>query len=150
MVCVCTYWPLCVCVGVFACMAVCVMVEEWMYRGPRWLSSANYWGVFFLLLPPSPFSHPPESILKFPSEEQVIMLPRPPSPPTSPLLSLSLPSLPALRSLSFSRSLPLHSIPFCPNLSPQLTAFPSLSFSGCMKGAPCGHREDWWKKSKQR
>lgn len=83
------------------CAHVCVCV--WCIEG---------WGncpvlvieVFFL---PPPFSHPPESILEFPSEEQVITLPRPPSPPTSPL---SLPFLvcslsPSAQHSTLSRSL---------------------------------------------
>lgn len=76
----------------------------------------------FLLF--TPFSHPPESSCEFPSEEQVIALPPLPSPPTS-LLSPS-PSCFAL-SLSLSPSLPLQSIPLCPDHLPLAHCFPFFS-----------------------
>lgn len=72
----------------------------------------------------TPFSHPPESSCEFPSEEQVIALPPLPSPPTS-LLSPS-PSCFAL-SLSLSPSLPLQSIPLCPDHLPPAHCFPFFS-----------------------
>lgn len=89
-------------------------------------------------------SLPPESSSEFPSEEQVIA-----HPPSLPFLPPLLPPLPASLGLSLCLCKAFLSVPItCP---PGSLLSPSpLSFSGCMKGAPCGHRRGWWKKSKQR